>query len=78
MAAKVGGKAFVYGVAAVTLGCRMDYRAFGDDGDVGRSSADIDDCRSTFICRQNARAECSGEALFHHKNLADMCLFGGV
>ena len=78
MAAKMRREALVYRVAAVTLRRGMDDRAFCDDRDVGRAGADVDDRRGALVGWQNAGAERRREALFHHKDLADAGVFGGI
>src|SRR5688572_13289987 len=78
MTAQVDGEHIVYLIAAKTVAGGMDNSALGDDGDVRRTGADIDDGRRTLIIRLDTGAECSSEALFHHENFAYTGFLGSV
>ena len=78
MATKVGDETFVYCVGAVSIGRGMNYRALGDNSDVGRARTDIDNGGRSFIVCQDTRSESGRETLFHHVNFADASLFRGV
>ena len=78
MSAQMRGQGVVDGVAAVTFGCKMYDRTFGDECDVRRAGTDIDDRGGPFIRRQDAGAKCGRQALFHHKDLADTGLVSRV